>query len=114
MSHPSIVFFTKSGQQLQFKWVQTIGKLLSSLKIAFLKFIFFILDFFKISFPISEGSLGEITTIKNYGGSKNDVFQSVVKSADGGYAVLGYTQSNDFDITDKTNESFDFWILKFF
>ncbi|UAM97849.1 hypothetical protein K8354_16410 [Polaribacter litorisediminis] len=50
---------------------------------------------------------------KTFGGSKNDRHQSVVKTSDGGYAILGYTQSNDFDITTKTNESFDFWVLKF-
>jgi hypothetical protein len=58
-----------------------------------------------------NSSTSEIVT--TFGGSKNDVFQSVVKTTDGGYAILGYTQSNDFDITDKTNESFDFWVLKF-
>ena len=51
--------------------------------------------------------------VKTFGGSKNDVFQSVVKTNDGGYAILGYTQSNDFDISSKTNESFDFWVMKF-
>ena len=61
--------------------------------------------------PITN--LVETAFVKTYGGSKNDVFQSVIKTTDGGYAILGYTQSNDFDITDKTNESFDFWILKF-
>jgi len=65
-----------------------------------------------LSFPISEGSLGEITTIKNYGGSKNDVANAVVKTRDGGAAVLGYTQSINGDISDKTVEDFDFWVLK--
>jgi mannose/fructose-specific phosphotransferase system component IIA len=65
-----------------------------------------------LSFPVSEGSLGEITTIKNYGGSKNDVANAVVKTQDGGAAVLGYTQSINGDISDKTVEDFDFWILK--
>ncbi len=65
-----------------------------------------------LSFPISGGSLGEITAIKNYGGSKNDVANAVVKTQDGGAAVLGYTQSINGDISDKTGENFDFWILK--
>lgn len=55
----------------------------------------------------------ETKFVKTFGGSKNDVFQSIVKTTDGGYTILGYTQSNNFDITDKTNESFDFWLLKF-
>ncbi len=65
-----------------------------------------------LSFPISGGDLGEITNIKNYGGSKNDVANAVVKTQDGGAAVLGYTQSINGDISDKTTEGFDFWMLK--
>ena len=56
---------------------------------------------------------GEISAVLTYGGTKNDSGQSVVATADGGYAVLGYTQSNDLDITDKQDESFDYWMLKF-
>ncbi|TXD51805.1 MULTISPECIES: hypothetical protein [unclassified Polaribacter] len=55
----------------------------------------------------------QIEFIKTFGGSKNDVLQSIVKTSDGGYATLGYTQSNNFDITTKTDESFDFWVMKF-
>ncbi len=55
----------------------------------------------------------KIDAVTTFGGSKNDVLQSVVKTSDGGYAVLGYTQSNDFDIINKANESFDFWVMKF-
>ena len=51
--------------------------------------------------------------VKTYGGSKNDSAQSVTATTDGGYIVLGHTQSNDNDITDKQDESFDYWILKF-
>lgn len=51
--------------------------------------------------------------VKTFGGSKNDVAKAVVKTADGGYAILGYTQSNDADITTKNNNSFDFLLLKF-
>lgn len=52
-------------------------------------------------------------TIKTYGGTKNDSGQSVISTTDGGYAILGFTQSMDGDITDKQNESFDYWVLKF-
>lgn len=65
-----------------------------------------------LSFPISGVDLGEITNIKNYGGSKNDVANAIVKTQDGGAAVLGYTQSINGDISDKTTEGFDFWVLK--
>ncbi len=51
--------------------------------------------------------------IGTYGGSLNDSGQSVISTNDGGYAVLGYSQSMDGDITDKQDESFDYWLLKF-
>lgn len=51
--------------------------------------------------------------VKTFGGSKNDVIHAVIATSDGGYATLGYTQSNDFDFKNKTNESFDFWVTKF-
>ena len=56
---------------------------------------------------------GEVGFSQTIGGSKNEVLKSVIKTADGGYAVLGYTQSNDGDITSKIAENFDFWLLKF-
>lgn len=51
--------------------------------------------------------------IETFGGSKNESAQSIIKTVDGGYAVLGYTQSRDHDIENKENESFDYWLLKF-
>lgn len=54
-----------------------------------------------------------VSLVKTLGGSKNDSAQSVVATSDGGYAILGFTQSLDGDITDKTNESFDYWVLKY-
>ena len=50
---------------------------------------------------------------KSLGGTKNDVAQSITKTTDGGYAILGHTQSTDGDITNKSNESFDYWLLKY-
>lgn len=51
---------------------------------------------------------------KTYGGSKNESAQSIVSTSDGGYLILGYTQSNDGDIIDaKTEIQYDFWLLKF-
>lgn len=51
--------------------------------------------------------------INTYGGSRNESGQSVVSTDDGGYAVLGFTQSMNGDLTDKTDESYDYWLLKF-
>ena len=56
---------------------------------------------------------GEVNLVQTYGGTKNDSGQSVVATFDGGYIVSGFTQSNDGDINDKQDESFDYWLLKF-
>ena len=66
-----------------------------------------------VFFPQIPTATGELDIVKTFGGSKNDVANAVIKTIDGGYAVLGATQSTDGDITDKLNESFDFWVLKF-
>lgn len=55
----------------------------------------------------------EIQKIFTLGGTKNESGQSVVKTPDGGYAVLGYTQSMDLDVFNKTNNSYDYWLIKF-
>ncbi|MBV1888026.1 MAG: hypothetical protein KUG51_01930 [Urechidicola sp.] len=55
----------------------------------------------------------QIDFVKTFGGSSNERAQSVVKTNDGGYVVLGYTQSNDGDLIMKSDISFDYWLLKF-
>jgi len=55
----------------------------------------------------------EIESVITLGGSKNESGQSVIKTFDGGYAVIGHTQSMDGDIAGKSNESYDYWVLKF-
>ncbi len=56
---------------------------------------------------------GRIENISTFGGSKNDSAEAVIKTSDGGYAVVGYTQSVNGDITNKSDESYDAWLLKF-
>lgn len=51
--------------------------------------------------------------MQTYGGSKNDTFQSVKNTLDGGYIVVGHSQSSDFDVSTKNNDSYDYWVLKF-
>ncbi|WP_299884082.1 hypothetical protein [uncultured Lacinutrix sp.] len=63
--------------------------------------------------PTNNSVTGILDFARVYGGSKNESAQAVVSTLDGGYAVLGYTQSTNGDITDKTDESFDYWLLKF-
>jgi hypothetical protein len=63
--------------------------------------------------PRSNPSEGTLELVQTFGGSKNDVAKSVIATSDGGFAVLGYTQSMDGDVTGKNNENYDFWVLKF-
>lgn len=55
---------------------------------------------------------GEVDWIKNYGGSGDDTAHTIIHTTDGGYAILGYTNSVDGDITDKTLAVNDYWLLK--
>lgn len=59
-----------------------------------------------------SGFLGEVDWVKNFGGTNEDTAQSVIRTADGGYAILGYTNSNDGDITDKSSVVNDYWLVK--
>jgi hypothetical protein len=55
----------------------------------------------------------ETESITTLGGTKNESAKSVIKTQDGGYAIVGYTQSMDGDVEGKSNEFFDYWFLKF-
>jgi hypothetical protein len=55
----------------------------------------------------------QVSSIKIFGGSKNESANKAISTNDGGYAVIGYTQSTDGDIENKTDDSFDYWLLKF-
>ena len=63
--------------------------------------------------PDPSPIIGDIDEVKTFGGTKNEGANSVTKTTDGGYAVLGFVQSMDGDVLGKTNESFDYWVLKF-
>jgi hypothetical protein len=84
----------------------------------FIKALYFAAFLVLISSCQSDESPSQETPIAKdvvitYGGSKNDSAQSVLKTLDGGYVLLGYTQSMDGDITDKQNESYDYLVIKF-
>ncbi|MCE2613712.1 hypothetical protein LVD13_12075 [Flavobacteriaceae bacterium D16] len=61
---------------------------------------------------LSESFQGEVVWIKNFGGSGDDTAQSVIETTDGGYAVLGYTNSTDGDLHGKAQNVNDYWLLK--
>ena len=56
--------------------------------------------------------LGELDWVKNYGGSGQDTAQALISTTDGGYAILGFSNSTDGDVIGKTTMVNDYWLLK--
>lgn len=56
--------------------------------------------------------LTTIAYINTYGGSGIDEAVSVVEANDGSFMILGSTRSFDGDITDKSGNDSDYWLLK--
>ena len=57
-------------------------------------------------------SKGNILWNKLYGGSGGDYANAIIQTSDGGFAVAGYTNSSDGDVTGRTYGLDDFWIIK--
>lgn len=55
----------------------------------------------------------QIEFTETFGGSQNEEARSIILTQDGGYAIIGSTSSQNGDVTDKTDGSFDYWVLKF-
>ncbi|MEM9142037.1 MAG: hypothetical protein AAGA86_03550 [Bacteroidota bacterium] len=55
---------------------------------------------------------GEVAWIRNFGGSGEDTPRSVIQTVDGGFAVLGFTNSTDGDLADKSLGVNDYWLIK--
>ena len=56
--------------------------------------------------------LGEVEWVKNFGGSGEETAQAIITTSDGGYAILGFSNSMDGDIVGKTTAVNDYWLLK--
>ena len=54
---------------------------------------------------------GNIIWRNYFGGSNNDRSYDAKETSDGGYILVGASESNDFDIT-KNNGSYDIWVVK--
>lgn len=54
---------------------------------------------------------GIIQWKKSFGGTDQDVASSIIQTADGGFAVTGYTSSNNGDVT-GFHGALDFWVVK--
>jgi hypothetical protein len=60
---------------------------------------------------VKLGSLGNIEWQKCLGGQGDDIGYSVIQTSDKGYAIVGYTGSNDGDVSGN-HGSDDAWIVK--
>ena len=56
--------------------------------------------------------LGELEFIRTYGGSGEDTPQAIIGTSDGGFAVLGFSNSKDGDLEGKNLAVNDYWLLK--
>ena len=54
---------------------------------------------------------GQFFWKRYFGGSNNDRSYSVTQASDGGYVMIGASESDDFDITDSRG-SYDYWAVK--
>lgn len=54
---------------------------------------------------------GNLLWSKTYGGSVDDRASKIISTADGGFAVLGYSRSNDGDVSNN-HGFYDYWFLK--
>lgn len=54
----------------------------------------------------------ELEIVKTYGGTEEDDALSVVETADGNIAVLGFTQSINGDVSGKETSDSDYWLMK--
>jgi hypothetical protein len=48
---------------------------------------------------------------KNLGGSLNDWGRDIKRTPDGGYVIVGWTESNDFDVSENHGQK-DVWVVK--
>lgn len=61
---------------------------------------------------IKLSNIGDIQWAKAIGGSKNEIAKDIKQTLDGGYIVIGSTQSNDFDASNLHGTFDDAWVVK--
>ncbi len=54
---------------------------------------------------------GNLEWRRYFGGTNNDRAHAVVQADDGGFVMAGFSESDDFDIS-NTKGSYDFWVIK--
>jgi hypothetical protein len=63
------------------------------------------------SWVVKLDAVGNITWQKSLGGSGDDRAYSIQQTANGGYIVVGWSDSNDGDVIGN-NGDFDYWVVK--
>lgn len=56
---------------------------------------------------------GEFVQAMTFGGSQEDIGFDIIETFDGGLAVIGKSKSINGNLTDKTLEESDYWLLRF-
>jgi len=64
------------------------------------------------SWVVKVSSAGAIEWQKSFGGSEDEEANDIHQTSDGGYAMLGYTDSNNGDITSIHSAENDYWFVK--
>lgn len=64
------------------------------------------------SWVVKLNNLGVIQWQKSLGGTGSDLANSIVQTADGGYIVAGFSDSNNGDVSGNHGSSSDCWIVK--
>jgi len=73
---------------------------------------YFIFCFF--IFEVSFSQAPSVDWMKDYGGTNNEYFRSVIQTQDGGYLIGGYSGSDASGIKTESRKgfNFDYWVLK--
>lgn len=60
---------------------------------------------------VKTNETGDVLWSKTYGGSEDNRGTKVISTTDGGYAMLGYSESDDNDLTENAG-FYDHWVVK--
>jgi hypothetical protein len=64
------------------------------------------------NWKVPELFKGELAWVKVYGGSNEDIAKSVISLSEGGFAVIGNSNSTDGDFSEKTSADHDLFLMK--
>ena len=64
------------------------------------------------NWKVPELFKGELAWVKVYGGSNEDIAKSIISLSEGGFAVIGNSNSTDGDFSEKTSADRDLFLMK--